>query len=497
MEPNSKRYSFGNFVKNQKRPVIAALAAGLYPLFFYYTNNFSLVNSWRHFAFFVSLFLILPITVFVMVHLFRKRLSISLQERIIPFLNVLSILMFLQLCLFANIHLLLTIGVVLIAVLVSYFLHKHFKKIIVLELVLAVLAVFWLVPTIINQFNQNTEWISQPDDIESVVFKKRPNIYYIQPDGYVNFSELSKGYYNFNNDAFESFLAAKDFKFYEDFRTNYGSTLLSNTSIFMMKHHYFNMNATASGDPVDARRIIVSENSVLKAFQNNNYKTHLISEKPYFLVSRPELGYDYSNFSADDVALVSTGLNVYKDVVPPLEQYIDNHKTSNNFFFVQIFQPGHITSRLFDSKGVEGERKLYLDEVKLANTKLVRMVETIVAKDPEAMIIIMADHGGYVGFDHTRAMWNRTDDRDLVHSIFSSVMAVRWPNNEPPTLDKHFKSSVNMFRILFSYLSEDERYLDQLQDDASFVYIKEFITRGAYQYIDGQGKVTFKKFKGN
>ena len=497
MKPKSKRSIFADFFRNNRLPVVAGLASGLYPLFFYYTNNFSLVNSSRHFAFFIGLFLVVPITVFFIVHFFSKRMPKTLQERALPFLNVFTILMFLQLCLFAKIHVSLTLGLAIIALLVSHFLHKHFKKIIALELLLAVIAAFWLVPTVVNQLNQNNEWMAQPDNIEEVVFKKKPNIYYIQPDGYVNFSELAKGYYDYDNAKFESFLADKDFKFYEDFRTNYGSTLLSNTSIFMMKHHYFNMNATASGDPVDARKIIVSENSVLKAFQNNDYTTHLISEKPYFLVNRPELGFDYSNFSNDDVALVSTGLNTDSDVVLPLEQYIKDHPDTNNFFFVQIFQPGHITSRLFDSKGVEGERNLYLDELALANAKLERIIETIVAKDPEAMIIMMADHGGYVGFDHTRAMWKKTDDRDLVYSIFSSVMAVRWPNNEPPAVDEHFKSSVNMFRILFTYLSENESYLNHLQDDASFVYIKEFMTRGAYQYIDGDGKVTFKKFSGN
>lgn len=94
---------------------------------------------------------------------------------------------------------------------------------------------------------------------------------------------------------------------------------------------------------------------------------------------------------------------------------------------------------------------MYLDELKLANNKLKRLVDTIVVKDPEAMIIFMADHGRYVGFDHTRTMWKKTKDLDLVHSIFSAVLAIRWPNGEPPAIGEHLKSSVNMFRVLFSY----------------------------------------------
>lgn len=497
MKPKSKRTRIGSFFRNNRLPLIAALASGLYPFIFYYTNNFSLINSKRHLAFFIGLFFVLPAVIFFVADKGSKYVSSPWQKKILPFLNLFTLFMLLQLCLFASIHVLLSLGVVLLAALVAHFLYKHFKNIIALELVLAVIALFWLIPAVVNQLSQDSQWMIQPDDIEEVVFKKKPNIYYIQPDGYVNFSELKTGYYQFDNSNFESFLAEKNFKNYDGFRTNYGTTLLSNTSILMMKHHYFKMNATPSGDPIDARKIIVSENSVLKAFQHNGYRTHLISEKPYFLISRPEVGFDYSNFSSSDISLVTTGMKEYTDVSIPLERYMKEHQASNNFFFIQIFQPGHITSKSFDSKGVEGERKVYLEEVTLANEKLERIIEMISTKDPDGLILIMADHGGYVGYESTQQTVKKTEDRDLKYSIFSSVMAVRWPNNEAPALDVHLKSSVNMFRVLFTYLSEDEKYLDHLEDDASFVYIKELMTRGAYQYIDGDGKVTFKKLKEN
>ena len=43
------------FVEDKKEaPFVAALAAGLYPLFHYYSNNFTLINSWQQFVFNIS-----------------------------------------------------------------------------------------------------------------------------------------------------------------------------------------------------------------------------------------------------------------------------------------------------------------------------------------------------------------------------------------------------------------------------------------------------------
>ena len=99
----------------------------------------------------------------------------------------------------------------------------------------------------------------QPDDIEKVQFKKRPNIYYIQPDGYVNFSEMVKGYYKNDNSAFKHFLEDNGFKNYDDIRSNYTSTLVSNSATFSMMHHYYN-NGFNFTEIANAREIIISKN---------------------------------------------------------------------------------------------------------------------------------------------------------------------------------------------------------------------------------------------
>ena len=61
----------------------------------------------------------------------------------------------------------------------------------------------------------------------------------IQPDGYVSFSELKKGYYNYDNTDFEQWLSHQGFSLHHNFRSNYYSTLSANSSLFAMKHHYY------------------------------------------------------------------------------------------------------------------------------------------------------------------------------------------------------------------------------------------------------------------
>ena len=75
------------------------------------------------------------------------------------------------------------------------------------------------------------------------------------------------------------------------------------------------------------------------------------------------------------------------------------------------------------------------------------------------------------------------------------VIAIKWPNNEVPEYDSKIKTSVNLFRVLFSYLSNDESYLGQLQDDKSYMVIKNGAPTGVYEYIDNNSEITFRKYK--
>ena len=142
---------------------------------------------------------------------------------------------------------------------------------------------------------------------------------------------------------------------------------------------------------------------------------------------------------------------------------------------------------------MEGEKKKWFAKLDQANKKLNILILNILSKDPEALIIIMADHGGFVGMEYTNEIYKKTQDRDKIYSMFSSQLSIHWPDGKAPEIDIHFKSSVNVFRILFSYLSHNKSYLNKLEKDESYVIINEGAPKGIYKVIDHQGNIVFEK----
>ncbi len=484
----------GRFLKSEKEvPILAGVAAGLYPIFFYFTNNYTLINTWRHVAYFAFMFVCVPVVIFFILNrLSRLAIFGKVKKYVLPFLNIFVFLFLLKVCLYAGLQKKLIVYILVISTIFAFFLYKHLKKVIVIQLLLAVIGVYTLVPTIISQLNYSDEWMKQPDDIENAVFTKKPNVYVIQPDGYVNFSELKKGYYNYDNSEFESFLAENNFNNYPNFRSNYASTLASNSATFSMKHHYYN-RGTSFSEAINARNVLVSSNPVLDLFKKNGYLTHLLVQKPYLLLNKPKIGYDKCNFSLDDVAYIGTGLGEPQDLLPPLKQYMEEDPGSPKFYFMEIFNPGHIHNRQADSQGMEAERDLWLEGLEWANTVLVETITHIKDKDPNALIIIMADHGGFVGLNYSKEIYYKTQDRDIIYSIFSSQLSIHWPEGRAPEVDKSVSTAVNLFRVIFAYLCDDASFVEHLQDDGSYVILNKDAPQGVYRYIDNNGNIVIKK----
>jgi Sulfatase. len=331
------------------------------------------------------------------------------------------------------------------------------------------------------------------DDIEQVIFKKRPNVYYIQPDGYVNFSEIDKGYYKLNNNVFKCFLEENNFKLYPNIRSNYTSTLVSNSATFSMKHHYYNSGFNFT-EIANAREIIITKNPVLDIFKNNNYKTHFIAEVSYILDNFPEMGYNACNFDYNDIAFIKDGFKREEDIIIPIEKFLKTDSDRSKFFFIEIFKPGHVSSKAQETLGKKGEYDLYLSNLKMANERLTRVINLIQEHDPNGLIMIMADHGGYVGYHNMLDIREKTTDKDLLRSAFSTQLAIKWPDSLAPDFDDRFKTGVNVFRILFSYLGEETKYLEYLQDDGSYTIIEQNAPKGVYKVLDEDGEVAFERY---
>lgn len=479
-----------NFLSRESLlPLIAGLASGLYPWAFYFTNNFKFVNSIEHFFFFLIVFIALPtISYYLIYFLMRKKYPELYKKLVLPFVSSFVFFFLSMIALFAYVGykkiLLAFFLAVVVATACAYF-KKLYPKVLALQFLLVLTTLYTLTYLAKESLFASDQWLEQPAAIENINFKKKPNIYVIQPDGYVNFSELKKGHYKYDNTEFEEWLEEENFILYNNFRSNYTSTLTSNSSMFAMSHHY--------GELLDERNVIMNLNPVLKIFNKNEYKTHFFAEIPYLMVNRPNISFDYMNFDMKDVPYLSKGLDSKRNIFEDLPAAFAQEEEANFYFFEKIL-PGHITTFKDKAKPKEIEREGYLDNLKKANEWLKELVTKISEHDPEAMIVIVADHGGYVGWDYTQQSHIKSHDKDLLYSAFSSALAIKWPEKNLPEEDLQFKTSVNLFINLFAYLSEDYTLLNEYQEDASYIEIKEGAPQGTYKVIDGDGNIVFEKY---
>ncbi len=438
----------------------------------------------------------MPLVLYYSLRFLFKRIKPlkAFEKYVLPMLNMACFFLLIVISVFGfdwvKLIIALAIGVVL-----GYFLVSHIKKVVVFQLIMIGLVLPKLIPDLYRELMYSRKWMEQPDAIERAVFQKRPNVYVIQPDGYANFLDLKNSLYNHDNHKFEQFLDVKGFELYDNYRSNYFSTLSSNSSMFSMKHHYYGNKTLGINPSHNSRDEIVGDNPVLRVFKNNGYKTHLLLQIPYLLSNRPTVDFDYCNISLDEVSYISRGFQLQKDLKKDTKLAIENSASEPSFFFIESMLPSHITTHKDSESSIENERELYLERLELANEWLTDLVSFIIEKDPDGLIVIAADHGGYVGLNSSMESQKKITDELLIHSMFSSVLAIKWPNNTKPKFDKELKSSVNLFRTLFAYLSNDDTLMNNLQQDKSYLIIRKGAPTDVYEVIDENNLVVFKNYE--
>ena len=182
-----------------------------------------------------------------------------------------------------------------------------------------------------------------------------------------------------------------------------------------------------------------------------------------------------------------------KDLLEDLKTSILKNKNTHNFYFIEKILPSHVQNKNRDSDGKTSEGELYLDRLDDVNLWLEKMVNIILELDSNSLIVIVSDHGGFVGYKSMEETKTKTEEKSLIYSSFSSIMAIKWPDNIKPNFENKLKTNVNLFRILISCLSENEDYLNNLEADKSYMIIDKGAPRGVYELIDENYNTLFKK----
>ncbi len=279
-------------------PRVVVFVAGLYPIFHYYSSNLSEATSWQQFLFMFALCFVLPQLLLGLKNLvFKIKFLKPLKPNYLPIYNATVFGGLIGFLTFFPQKKLVLLCVV-IGFVVGFLLKKHLKKVLFIQFLMALMALVSFVPNLIFHINQdNASWAALSEEELDTQLIEKPNIFVIQPDGYVNFSEIDKPPYNYDNSGFENWLTSKGFTNYDGFRSNYYSTLTSNSSMFAMKHHYYSNTSKSTLKTHKANEVIAGDyNNVLKILKNNGYKSFLVTDNSYFLIDRIPSKFDYCKY---------------------------------------------------------------------------------------------------------------------------------------------------------------------------------------------------------
>jgi len=483
------RDRFNKFLDSPRHiPLLAGFISGLYPFLFFYSNNYTSVNSWQHAGFFFICYVVTAMAAVGMAFVL-----FSTIEKLKPYkahllfvLPVMVMASMLSYAMFFTFKKKVLLALLIILVFLSLKLHKHYKRLLALIVFMALMPLFKVAVHIYEDVRP-MRWAELPDDIVKAKFRHRPNIYMIQPDGYAGKSIMEKPPYSYTND-FYGWLENNGFKVYEDFRSNYPASLTSNASMFAMKHHYFDAVMFPAIEMPRARKVIL-DNSAVKIFKNNGYTTYFLAEDEYFQQNLSDGIYDYYNIKKTDIPLSTNGGKLEREVFGDLEFAVNEEISRPKFVFVEKVLPHHIH---FDGTGIEAERKEYLEKTQEANNWLKKAIALIESKDKNAVIIILSDHGGWVGTKDITE-FHTTDRQELIRSAFGNMAAIRWNGVTHDVYDLRLRSSVNVFRVLFSALSENTSYLEHLEKDESYNIHWGSFNNSVHKVIDANGKVVREK----
>ena len=465
---------FNEFLNNSKDyPLLVGFVSGFYPLVFLYSNNYESFNSYQHFLYFIFLFLIVPtIGTYILYKIFNYFPKLNPYKKHLLFVVIIEVsAIFLSQVYYMTIKKKLLLSLLLIAIFLSFKAYDSYKKIIYFVLFLSVIPLLKCINIVgYKQLVDTLSWTNQYDSIDKTKFVKSPNIYFLEPDGYAGKEAMQEAPYKYDDTIYD-WLESNSFMVYKNTRSNYPASLASNASMFAMKHHYLRKIPSSPFEMQDARKIIVGNNIVVDILKNNNYKTFFIVEDGYFQQNFQKGKYDYYNINNSEIFFFNYGNITIKDVFVDLKRCVENNSEKDvpKFYFVEKILPHHVG---WDGSGVKNERSDYFKRVELANGWLKKTINLIVENDPSGIIIIAADHGGWVGIENMEQMFS-TKDKKLIRSIFNNLVAIKWNDKKHLEYDKNLKSNVNIFRILFSYLSEDKTLLKHLEEDSSYAIRQE------------------------
>ncbi|WP_375748240.1 YidC/Oxa1 family membrane protein insertase [Vibrio sp. HN007] len=368
------------------------------------------------------------------------------------------------------------------------------------KLLWAFSVVFFLVSFSVNflksdesLYNIKSVKVDYSNFIPSQQLTRKPDIYLLTYDAYVANGTMAK--YGIDNSEQEEYLAERNFKMYPKTYSLARSTLQTMARVLEMSDNL----------PIPTRLSTAGNALVPSILEKNGYHTYGILT-PYFFAA-PVIG--YQTFYPDQSSLLTSD-SVYNglkegqfrfDLIDETANY--NHgdwitqkrqvmaldSESPKFMYTHT-GPHHSQN---SGKCLDNETELFQQRLDDANTEMKEDIETILASNREAIIIINGDHGPYLTGDCKNLTGIKDSDITKLHlqDRYGSFLAIRWPDNEYEKYDD-IRVLQDTFNAVFKYLYQSDKVLNTPVSTAS---IKEGIS-GIEDNIIQNGIIMLGKNKG-
>ena len=326
--------------------------------------------------------------------------------------------------------------------------------------------------------------ITPPPDhnlYNQITFKKKPNVYYIIPDGYPNRQALET-IYNMDNTNFYRQLDDAGFSVTHAVYSNYINTLSSVTSLLGMGHHFYNSSIGPS-EMLGGRELIAGKrNPTTSIFQRNGYQVHHLHQNDYLLLKgcfvdscSPSVSWEQAMEILIPFRLKAKLGFVTDRTLASFKARMFHHikQVSNDnqpsFTFAHFPLPSHSDLKKQNLQDLASFRQEQKKRIQDSNELMLSFIQAINAKDPNALIIFNSDHGsfglGWYGFANNEVFTGIAQELTILDHM-GVLLAIRWPT--PPPKDR-ISTNVNLFRTLFAYLSEDRTILQTAVPNDSYL----------------------------
>lgn len=384
----------------------------------------------------------------------------------------------------------------------------------IINVFLAVFLAISIVNAAMAEVNDRRERIDLPPNPAlppTFAMKTKPNIYLFFLESYQS-RDVIKKYYGFDAPDLFAKMAERDFVVYDRYVSNYTGTLEAALALFSMRHHYNKL----SWNLLDVKRsyfTLLANNNFFRILNRNGYRINLFDYSDSYVFRLRSDYVDYTHFPqdgdlADTVkkfllmlnprfgAVVSTEGG--RDAVEPgksnlaVVDVIDRDyprrfdlRGAPNFFYIH-FGAAHGPMFGFKPTGKEGWVESYTNFFLDAAGHVVRLVDLIQANDPDAMIIMVGDHGAYLhgrdgglvempavldGKEDVNAFYRSrgVEPVDVGRNLVSVLCAIRWPKGvqAPRDLPPKGLSHVNLLPYALFRLNGLEYDEDDFDDNVS------------------------------